>query len=107
MSTADKRKQALTEVEACVCKDRQTTYGDPADHFADVAAMVTIVLGRKLSSPLEARDIASIQCCLKLCRLRTSPDHRDNWIDLAGYAVCGAGLLPSSQETVHGNDKGT
>lgn len=80
-------------MEACVCKDRQTTYGDPADHFADVAALVNVVLGHKLATPLEPRDIAIIMACLKIARLKTSPEHRDNWIDLAGYAICGAGLL--------------
>src|SRR3546814_2447866 len=28
-------------------------------------------------------------CDVKLARLRTSADKPDNWIDLAGYAVCG------------------
>lgn len=95
--TADKRRAAIAEIEDYVCKDRQTTYGDPADHFADIAALVNIVLDKKLASPLEPRDVAIFMACLKIARLKTSPEHRDNWIDLAGYAVCGAGLLPSPE----------
>src|SRR3546814_11640286 len=30
-----------------------------------------------------------MMCDVKLARLRTSADKPDNWIDLAGYAVCG------------------
>jgi hypothetical protein len=27
---------------------------------------------------------------LKLARLENQPDHMDSWVDLAGYAACGA-----------------
>jgi len=26
---------------------------------------------------------------LKLARIKTSPEHADHWIDIAGYAACG------------------
>jgi hypothetical protein len=29
---------------------------------------------------------------LKLARVRVNPGHVDNWLDLAGYAACGAEL---------------
>ncbi|MFN7882545.1 MAG: DUF6378 domain-containing protein [bacterium] len=25
-----------------------------------------------------------------MARLKNSPNHRDSWVDLAGYAACGA-----------------
>jgi hypothetical protein len=27
---------------------------------------------------------------LKIARLKNSPNHRDSWVDIAGYAACGA-----------------
>jgi hypothetical protein len=29
---------------------------------------------------------------IKVARLSTNPTHKDSWIDLAGYAACGAGI---------------
>ena len=33
------RREALHQVESCVCQDRQNTYGDAEDNFADIAAI--------------------------------------------------------------------
>lgn len=93
----DRRSAILDQVRACVCRDRQNTYGDAEDNFADIAALATIVLGAKLKEPLESVDVASFSACIKLARIKTSPEHIDNWIDLAGYAVCGGGIVESKK----------
>jgi len=86
---ADFRRQALREVEACVCRDRQATYGDAEDNFAHIAQMWGAYKGVTFS----AGDIAAMMILVKVARMRTSPKHYDNWIDAAGYAICGAGIV--------------
>ena len=83
----------IREVEAAVCKDRQNTYGDAEDNFRDIAAIANILFRAKLLYPLDALDVALFSCAIKMARLGTSPRHLDNLIDLAGYAVCGAGIV--------------
>ena len=94
-TASERRKRVLEEVASCVCKDRMNTYGDAENNFADIAAILTIVLGKKLKTALVAQDVALMLSCVKVGRLMTSPEHRDNWVDLAGYAVCGCGIVDS------------
>lgn len=93
------RREILAMVEGCVCKDRQNTYGDAEDNFANIASIANIVLADKLSKPLDALDVAIFSACIKIARCRTSPRHLDNLIDLAGYAVCGAGIVKREKES--------
>lgn len=94
---SDRRRSILAEVEKCVCKDRQNTYGDAEENFTDIADLVNVVLKNKLATYLDAEDIAVIHACTKLARIKSSPKHLDNWIDLAGYAVCGGGIVKAEQ----------
>jgi hypothetical protein len=87
------RREMLRQVESCVCRDRQNTYGDAEDNFTNIAAIANVALQRKLAAPLEAEDVAIFSLCIKLARLIESPHHIDNWIDAGGYAVCGAGIM--------------
>lgn len=91
--SAEHRQNALAEIEKCVCQDRQNTYGDPEDSFASIAVHASEVLSRKLKEPLNPLDVAMFMICVKIARAGANPQHRDNLIDLAGYAVCGAGIL--------------
>lgn len=87
------RRQMLQEVEECVCHNRQSTYRDAEVNFADIAVIASVVLAPRLKEPLTAVDVAAFSACIKLARLKSSHRHLDNWIDLAGYAVCGAGIV--------------
>ena len=48
--------------------------------------MISCYLGWDISK----EDVAVIMMILKICRLKTSPAKADSWIDIAGYAACGA-----------------
>ena len=84
----DTRRAALAEVERIVCGDRDAQYGAPEDSFGTIAVLASEVLGRQFTP----RDVALFMACLKLARLKRDPMHRDSWLDLGGYAVCGASL---------------
>lgn len=87
------RSETLDRAKQCVCEDRASTYGPPEDNFARIAALASVAIG----VPLTATDVAVFLVCVKLARLRTSPAHGDNWIDLAGYAACGAEIATSGK----------
>jgi hypothetical protein len=89
----DLRREALAEVEKCVCADRQNTYGDAEENFANIATLVNVFLGKKLKEPLDRLDVAMLSICIKMARCSNTPRHLDHWIDIAGYAACGAGII--------------
>jgi hypothetical protein len=96
----DLRREALKMVEDCVCRDRQNYYGPAEDNFANIAALATVVLQTKLApgQAFSSLDVAAFSACIKLARMVSSPALLDNWIDLAGYAVCGAGLVKQAEQ---------
>lgn len=69
-------------------KQRGETYGDAAKHWADVAAMWTIISGYSIT-PEQA---VSMMIGLKLLRLKETPHHRDSVVDIAGYAAVRANV---------------
>lgn len=79
------RRALLDEAADLVDGDRNAQYGDPRQDFNRTAAMWTAYLG----VDVVPHDVAALMALLKVSRLRWSPDHRDNWTDLAGYAACG------------------
>jgi hypothetical protein len=92
-TSADLRAEFLDVVKGYVTKDRAATHGDAEDNFADIADLWNIVFGDKLSKPFEPRDVATAMICVKLSRIKKSPNNLDNWHDTAGYASCGGGII--------------
>jgi hypothetical protein len=85
------RTELLAEAETLVNGERDNQYGDPRDDFRKTAGMWDIYLKAvyKERSTLLPHDVAALLCMLKISRIAWSPDKRDNWVDLAGYAACG------------------
>lgn len=79
------RTHLLQDALKTVCKDRADEYGDMESNFDDIADLWTVYLGVKV----ERRDVANMMILLKVAR-NSTPGHRDNWVDIAGYAACGA-----------------
>ena len=90
-SGTDIRREVIAQVEACVCRDRQNTYGDAEDNFADIAAIASVVLGPKLKEPLSAADVAAFSACIKLASFSQLPEglihHVMDFDDGQGLAV--------------------
>lgn len=84
----ERRRAALKRVEGYVCRDRQATHGDAEDNFKQIAAYWSLYKGAEFT----ALDVAAMMALVKIARMRTSPSFVDNWDDLAGYAICGAGI---------------
>ena len=82
----NKREMCLEQAKACVLKDRNSTYGEPENSFGHIAELWSVYSGY----PHTATDVAVMLALLKIARIRSNPYHFDNFVDLAGYAVCAA-----------------
>lgn len=88
------RSQMLAEAASLVDGDRNADYGDPLQDFRRTAAMWSAYAG----IPFQPHDVAAMMALLKLSRIRWSPEKRDSWVDLAGYAACGADCIQRMME---------
>lgn len=94
-----KREDVLAAARRCVCSDREWDYGSPEDNFGIIADFWARYLqGRGAQLDLEPRDVAAMLALLKLARVATGHAKADNWIDLAGYAACGAECQMGTRE---------
>ena len=96
-SNAYIRAQFLDEVEKLVCKDRNVTHGDAEDNFRVIADLWNVYLrnskGADNTDDLNNKDVAIMMCLFKISRLMTNVNNMENWLDLAGYAACGGGIV--------------
>lgn len=67
--------------------ERGASYGGIEDNFGVIAEMWGAYLGKAVA--LDASDVANMMILLKVSRNRRL-GVRDNWVDIAGYAACGA-----------------
>jgi len=74
-----------------VVRQRRSTYGPPAEHFAKTVAAINAIFGHKLREPLTVADWAQIMILDKLARHQGNggtSKSSDTPVDLAGYAAC-------------------
>jgi len=87
------RRSVLMEAADLVDGDRNNQYGDPIGDFRCTADMWSAYLRRRDDVPanfaLSPHDVAAMMSLLKISRIGWSPQKRDHWADLAGYAACG------------------
>ena len=96
------RQEVLDAASAAVNGSRDADYGKPEDNFSRIARLWNghlINIGLIQPSPqkdgyLEPSDVAVLLLLVKVARLAETPNHRDSWVDIAGYAACGAECAP-------------
>lgn len=88
------RVDILHAAEKCVCGQREQDYSTPEDNFKAIAELWEAYLNkactRGVNVRVEAKDIAVMMALLKIARIAAGGGKADSWIDLAGYAACGA-----------------
>lgn len=88
------RADILHAAEKCVCGQRETDYGTPEDNFKAIAELWEAYLNkactRGVNVRVEEKDVAAMMALLKIARVAAGGGKADSWIDLAGYAACGA-----------------
>lgn len=77
----------LQQASNLVASDRHNVYGDPVANHERIAALVNVMLSKKLApgKTVTAKDVALIMVCVKLSRLVESPNHADSFVDAAAY----------------------
>lgn len=88
------RMLVLEDAARIVNQDRNIDYGSPEDNFGRIAVM----WGAYLNQDIRRHDVAAMMIMLKLARIGQSPDKMDHWVDIAGYAACGAEVRPYKDE---------
>lgn len=97
------REQCLEEAKNAVLKNRASEYSkSPEKSFSLIADFWNAYIARIgdkqrdeeggiIYSPhLTSSDIAAMMALLKIARICMNNLHFDSWVDLAGYAACGA-----------------
>ena len=80
------REAVLKAAIEATTVQRDKVYGSPDINFERIAKGLDIIFDR----PVTKSQVSLVLAMVKLCRLVQSEDHADSWIDLAGYAACGA-----------------
>lgn len=86
---SNSRKGILDEANSIVNGARTEIYGGPEDSFNSIARLWDSYLDRPYGT-MTAADVAILLGLMKVARLKMTPTHRDSWVDMAGYAACGA-----------------
>ena len=89
------RADILHAAEKCVCGQREQDYGTPEDNFKAIAELWSVYLdrisvGKYGNMIVDEKDVAVMMALLKIARIAAGGGKADSWIDLAGYAACGA-----------------
>lgn len=94
MDTTIVRGRMLEEAKKIVTEDRANVYGSPEDNFALIAELWSNYLGVEI----KPEDVALMMALLKIARIKTGKTNMDNYVDLAGYAACAAGIAVKDLE---------
>lgn len=91
----DIKEELATEALRIVTGSRRAAYGTPERNFERIALLWQTYLflkmdGGKDDIEIEPRDVAAMMRLMKEARLIETPDHRDSFLDIVGYALCGA-----------------
>jgi hypothetical protein len=98
MTTTDKRPHPgeLLRLAFELINDRGNDYDNATNieqNYREIAAVASTVIGKALT----AREVALILHCVKLVRMKSSPDKLDTYVDAMNYlafAACFNGLVP-------------
>ena len=88
-----KRAEILDKAKQCVCGQREKEYGSPEDNFLTIAKLWSAYKNVDFS----AIDVAMMMALLKIARIRTGTATEDSFVDLAGYAACGAEIASTNR----------
>lgn len=67
-----------------VVKDRGSVYGPPREDMARIAKLWSAFLGVDIAPA----QVPACMMLVKLSRLAQTPNHRDSFVDIAGYVHC-------------------
>ena len=92
------RQKVLEDALKIVNGEREKQYGSPEDNFARIADLWGLYLtqlfdGNGVVIELEPKDVALMMILFKIARSLGNEDKLDNYVDMIGYAACGAEIF--------------
>ena len=83
------KESILTEAHNIMYGDREKTYGHPAKNLKTIAAMWSAYMNNMDDGNfiVTAKDVAAMMMLVKVARFANDPSHRDNLVDVCGYAA--------------------
>jgi hypothetical protein len=88
----DVKTEIADDAKRIVSGARRSAYGKPEDNFERIAKFWQAFFentGRPEAN-VTAADVSPLMRLMKEARLCETPDHRDSFVDLVGYALTGA-----------------
>ncbi len=80
------RADVLDKAKHIVCGRRESDHGTPENNFTTIAKLWAAYKDVDFT----ATDAAIMMALLKIARIKTGTATEDSFVDLAGYAACGA-----------------
>ena len=79
----------LEEAQTIIYGDREKTYGHPAKNLKTIANMWNAYMNNMDDGNFNvtAKDVAAMMMLVKVARFANDPSHRDNLVDVCGYAA--------------------
>lgn len=79
----------LEEAQTIIYGDREKTYGHPAKNLKTIANMWSAYMNNMDDGnfTITAKDVAAMMMLVKVARFANDPSHRDNLVDVCGYAA--------------------
>jgi hypothetical protein len=77
----------LKEAHNIIYGDREKTYGHPSKNLSTIATMWNAYMRAKNDQDITSKDVAALMMLVKVARFANDPTHKDNLIDICGYAA--------------------
>lgn len=87
------KNDILDKAKTIINGERQGTYGNAEDNFANIAAFWSTYLNREISST----DVANMTILMKVARNASGVYKDDNYIDICGYAALGGEIAADKE----------
>lgn len=96
------REKVLKEALNCVNGEREKQYGNPENNFQRIADfwglyLTTLFEGTNVVIELDPKDVAVMMILFKIARSLGDEDKLDNYVDIIGYAACGAEIFEKDE----------
>lgn len=95
------REETLKRALDCVTGHREEDYGGLEDNFSVIARFWSLYKGIEIT----AKDVAVMMVLLKVARIKSTTATEDSFVDLAGYAACGAELYTEKKKDSKENER--
>lgn len=101
MADITTRQAVLDDAITAITGQRHTDYGTAEDNFTTIAELWATLFG----FPVTATQVAQAMVLMKIARTMTTPDHRDSWVDIAGYSGCGYEVAEATARKTNAFDR--